>query len=197
MPNRGIDKYLLPASSSPVLGCLATMEPRKGRRVLLFPLALQGHINPMLQLSQILHSHGFSITIIHTDFNSPNPSNYPHFTFRSIPDGINPSETDMEDVIALLSLLNSNCQEPLEKCLEQMLLSDAENEPIVCFISDAIFHFTQGVAERKKIPRFVLRTGGACSLQVFAAFPFLRQKGYLPIQGHNSFPYILFIRCIY
>ncbi|PPD70856.1 hypothetical protein GOBAR_DD32266 [Gossypium barbadense] len=58
------------------------MEQRKGRRLVLFPLPLQGHINPMFDLANILHSRGFSITIIHTTFNSPNPSNYPHFTFQ-------------------------------------------------------------------------------------------------------------------
>lgn len=36
---------------------------------------LKCHITPMLQLGTILHLKGFSITITHTYFNSPNPSN--------------------------------------------------------------------------------------------------------------------------
>ncbi|BFG22766.1 hypothetical protein CerSpe_090400 [Prunus speciosa] len=53
------------------------MEQRKDRRLILFPLPLQplllcgnsftlplqGHINPMLELANVLHSKGFSITI--------------------------------------------------------------------------------------------------------------------------------------
>nr|XP_048325483.1 UDP-glycosyltransferase 76B1-like [Ziziphus jujuba var. spinosa] len=82
----------------------------------------------MLQLANILYSKGFSISIIHTSFNSPNPSNYPHFTFHSICEGL------------------------------------AE------------------IAESLKLLRVVLRTGSASSFLAFAAFPLLRERGYLPIQ---------------
>ena len=60
-------------------------------------LPLQGHINPMLDLANILHYKGFSITLIHTNFNSPNPSNYPHFTFHSIQDGLPATEASKND----------------------------------------------------------------------------------------------------
>ena len=36
------------------------------RRVLLFPLPFQGHINPMLQLADVLHGRGLAITVLHT-----------------------------------------------------------------------------------------------------------------------------------
>nr|VDD34529.1 unnamed protein product [Brassica oleracea] len=38
------------------------MEKSNGLQVILFPLPLQGCINPMIQLAKILHSRGFSIT---------------------------------------------------------------------------------------------------------------------------------------
>ena len=158
------------------------MEQRKGRRLVLFPLPLQGHIFPMLELANILHSKGFSITLIHTTFNSPNPSNYPHFTFHSIPDGLSETESSTNDLVSLLTLLNIKCVEPFRECLAT-LVSDATEEPIACLISDAMFHFTRSVAESLKLPRVVLRTGGASSFVVFAAFPLLLEKGYLPIQG--------------
>ncbi|CAN6705142.1 unnamed protein product [Malus baccata var. baccata] len=157
------------------------MEERKGRRLLLFPLPLQGHINPMLELANILHLKGFSITIIHTHFNSLNPSTYPHFTFHSIPDGLSESEAATKDLVLLLSLLNAKCIEPFRECLVR-LLSDASEEPVACLISDVIHFFTESVADSLKIPRIVLRTGGASSFAVFAAFSLLREKGYLPLQ---------------
>lgn len=160
------------------------MEQRKGRRLVLFPLPLQGHINPMLDLANILHSKGFSITLIHTNFNSPNPSNYPHFTFHFIQDGLSESEAFTNDVVSLLTLLNIKCVEPFKDCLRKLVSdNDVSEEPVSCLISDAIFHFTQAVADSLKLPRIVLRTGGASSFVVFAAFPLLREKGYLPIQG--------------
>ncbi|MCI29724.1 UDP-glycosyltransferase 76F1-like, partial [Trifolium medium] len=59
---------------------------------------------------------------------------------------------------------------------------DVSKEPIACLISDAMCYFTQDVATSFQLPRIVLRTGGVCSFVAFAAFPFLREKGYLPIQ---------------
>ncbi|KAJ4970180.1 hypothetical protein NE237_003279 [Protea cynaroides] len=42
-------------------------------------------------------------------------------------------------------------------------------------------HFTQGVADSLKLPRLVFPSSSIVSFLAFAAFPVLRQKGYLPI----------------
>ncbi|KAL8119723.1 hypothetical protein AgCh_016994 [Apium graveolens] len=154
------------------------MELAQRKRILLFPLPLQGHINPMLQLANILHLKGFSITVIHTTFNSLDPSRFPHFTFHSISDGLSAAEASTKDVIALLSLLNVKCVAPFQECLARLLSDDGE-EPVACLISDAILHFTSAVAKCFELPRMVLRTGGVSSFLAFAAFPVLQQKGYL------------------
>ncbi|KAL7229019.1 hypothetical protein ACSBR2_007670 [Camellia fascicularis] len=158
-------------------------QTRQRHRVVLLPLPLQGHINPMLQLANILHSHGFSITIIlHTSFPSPNPSNYPHFTFLSFPDGLSQSEASTTDLLSLILLLNLRCINPFRDCLVR-LISDAEEEdPVACLISDAILHFAGPVADCLKLSRLVLRTGGVSSYVAFAAFPTLFEKGYFPVQ---------------
>ncbi|RXH94545.1 hypothetical protein DVH24_024229 [Malus domestica] len=165
------------------------MEQSKHRRVILFPLPFPAsHINPMLQLANILHTKGFSITIIHTNFNSHNfnPSAHPHFTFISIPDGLSESEAATNNILHLFSLLNVKCVEQFRECLASLLSADANSEePIACLISDAIFHFTQPVAESLKLPRLVLETMGATSTAVYYAFPLLRERGYLPIQDYR------------
>ncbi|KAL5580891.1 hypothetical protein UlMin_013333 [Ulmus minor] len=56
-------------------------QTQRSRLVVLVPCPFQGHISPMLQLGDMLHSKGFSITIVHANFNSPNPQNHSHFTF--------------------------------------------------------------------------------------------------------------------
>lgn len=158
-------------------------QVRKGRRVILFPLPLQGHINPMLELANVLHLKGFSITIINTNFNSLNPSTHPHFTFHLIPDGLSETETSTNDLFLLLSRLNAQCCDPFRKCLASLLSDHVSEEPIACLITDPLFDFTRPVAKSLKLPRMLLRTGGASSLVVYAAFPLLREKGYLPKQG--------------
>lgn len=157
------------------------VDQRNGRRLVLFPLPLQGHVNPMIQLANILHSKGFSITIIHTTFNSPDPSKYPHFTFHSIQEELTETEASTADIIALVSSLNIKCVAPFRDCVSR-LLSDVSEDPIACLISDAMFHFTAAVSKGLKLPRIVLRTGGASSFRIFTALPFLKEKGYIPIQ---------------
>ncbi|KAG5533446.1 hypothetical protein RHGRI_027571 [Rhododendron griersonianum] len=153
-----------------------TQKPQtNNRRLVLFPAPLQGHINPMLQLASILHSQGFSVTVIHTHFNSPAKSRHPHFTFLPISDRLSPAEASTEDVVSLLTLLNSNCAAPFRDALGG-LLADG---PIACLITDTGWHFSQSVADGFGIPRIVLRTTSVSSFLAFAALPMLREKGYL------------------
>ncbi|RVW41318.1 UDP-glycosyltransferase 76B1 [Vitis vinifera] len=103
------------------------LQQRKRRRQVPF----QGHINPTVQLANIIDDRGFSVTIIHTHFNSPNPSDYPHLTFHLIPDGLLKSHASSTDVIiALIQLLNINCVTPFQDCLSRLLLEVYE-EPII------------------------------------------------------------------
>ncbi|KAB2616033.1 UDP-glycosyltransferase 76C4-like [Pyrus ussuriensis x Pyrus communis] len=153
----------------------------KGLRLILFPMPLQGHINPMLELANVLHHKGFSITIIHTQFNSLNPTTHPHFIFHSIPVELSRTEASTNDGMAFILLLNVKCFEPFSECLPR-LLSDDDQEPVACLISDLLFSFTQHVAENLKLPRILLRTSAASSFVAYAAFPLLLEKGYLPIQ---------------
>jgi len=156
-------------------------EEKKQHRLLLMASPLQGHMTPLLHLAHILFSKGFSITILHTLFNSPDPNSYPHFSFHAIPDGLSQAEASTLDAVHLTDLINIRCEHPLKECLSSLLSNSPQ--PVPCFISDAALHFTQPVCDEFKLPRFVLRTGGASSFLVFASFPLLREKGYLPVQG--------------
>ncbi|KAK9218712.1 hypothetical protein WN943_007349 [Citrus x changshan-huyou] len=162
--------------------------PRNGRRVILFPLPFQGHINPMLQLGSILYSEGFSITIIHTTLNSPNSCNYPHFEFCSFSDDgfsetYQPSKV-ADDIPALLLSLNAKCIVPFRDCLANKLMSNAQEskDSFACLITDAAWFIALSVANDFKLPTIVLLTDSIAASLSYAAFPILREKGYLPIQ---------------
>ncbi|XLT00677.1 hypothetical protein HN51_050028, partial [Arachis hypogaea] len=156
-------------------------KQRKGVRLVLLPLPFQGHINPMLQLANILYSKGFSITIIHTTFNPPNPLNYPHFTFCPIQDGI--TDSSSLDLLHLIILLNIRCVTPFRDMLAKVISDARDNKEIVaCLISDALFYFTQAVSNTFELPRIVLRTSGISSFVPFLLFPLLIERGYIPIQ---------------
>ncbi|KAK2637465.1 hypothetical protein Ddye_032257 [Dipteronia dyeriana] len=148
------------------------LQQRKKRRLVLFPQPLQGHINPMLQLASILyHKAGFSITIIHTNFNSPNSSSYPHFSFRSIPDGLSETEASTADLIAFSVLLNVKCVVPFQDCLAELLGGGGDDDDVACLITDANWYFTQAVADSLKLPRIVLCPTSICFFNTVAAPP--------------------------
>ncbi|KAL3521155.1 hypothetical protein ACH5RR_019304 [Cinchona calisaya] len=162
----------------------AKIQAKKGRRLVLFPVPLQGHINPKIQLANILHSKGFSICIIHTRFNSLDHSKYPHFSFHFIPDGLlENDEFSTSDVTVLLRQLNVNCVGPFREILASLLSDNETHElPVSCLITDSIWHFTQDVADNFKLPRIAFRTTSICSFLDFHSLPLFRQKGYLPKQ---------------
>ncbi|KAL2541674.1 UDP-Glycosyltransferase superfamily protein [Abeliophyllum distichum] len=138
----------------------------------------------MIQLANMLHHKGFNITIIHTKYSCPNLFNYPHFTLHLIPDGISESEVSTTEVVTMLKLLEDRCIGPFRDILAQLSSDDS----IACIIIDAIWYFTQEVADNLKISRIVLRTSSVGSFLAYAAMPLLQDRGYLSIkEGVNKF----------
>ncbi|CAF1790019.1 unnamed protein product [Brassica napus] len=155
------------------------MEKNNGRRVILFPLPLQGCINPMIQLAKILHSRGFSITVIHTRFNAPKATSHPLFSFLEIQDGLSETETRTDDNTWLFTLLNRRCETPFRDCLTNLLgsSSDSETERISCLIHDSGWtFFTRSVAKSLKLPRLVLNTYTVSFFLNHFALPKLRRE---------------------
>ncbi|KAH7566885.1 hypothetical protein JRO89_XS08G0248900 [Xanthoceras sorbifolium] len=77
----------------------------------------------MMQLAKLLHSKGFHVTFVNTEFNhnrlirSKGPDalkGLPDFRFETIPDGLPPSDRDAtQDVRALCDSTRKNCWVPL------------------------------------------------------------------------------------
>ncbi|PPD96893.1 hypothetical protein GOBAR_DD06094 [Gossypium barbadense] len=130
-------------------------KQQKSSHVVLVMVSFQGHITPMLQLASILHSKGFSITIVHTEFNSPNPSNHPEFTFISIPDKLTESHFSDKDTASSVWNLNKNCAAPLQQCLEKILHS---LHHIAAVIYDTLMYSAQTITEDLGLLGIVLRT---------------------------------------
>ncbi|MBA0821584.1 hypothetical protein Goarm_018430 [Gossypium armourianum] len=151
-------------------------KQQKSSHVVLVMVTFQGHITPMLQLASILHSKGFSITIVHTEFNSPNPSNHPEFTFISIPDKLTESHFSDKDPASPVWNLNKNCAAPLQQCLEKILHS---LHHIAAVIYDTLMYSAQTITEDLGLLGIVLRTGSATTMLFYPAFSQLDEEHFV------------------
>ncbi|WRX32045.1 hypothetical protein QQP08_026061 [Theobroma cacao] len=159
------------------------------RKLVLVPCPFQGHINPMLQLGNLLHAIGFSITVAHTRFNFPNPDNHPDFTFLPIQDTLFDRDASSMDVTDVISCLNISCKAPLKNSLTQIMEREKEDHShkLPCIIYDGSMYFAEAVAHELELPSIMLRTTSAATFLTYYSFPQLLREGYLPLQGKECF----------
>lgn len=151
------------------------------RRLVLVPLPYQGHINPVLQLGKILQSRGFSITIAHTIYNSPNPQTRPDdFSFLPIADGLTDLDFSSGSLTHIVTTMNENCKVSFKKSLEQQ---EAKMDEIVCILWDEYMYFSDAVATSLKLPSIILRTSTAATNLARCALLQLHAQGHIPFQG--------------
>ncbi|EXB30471.1 UDP-glycosyltransferase 76E2 [Morus notabilis] len=150
---------------------------QRSHRLVLVPCPYEGHLNPMLQLGTVLHFKGFSITVAHTIYNSPNPHNLPDFSFLPMPDGLSDRGVTSMDVVGDVLAVNENCREIFQRSLEK--LKETQGEIISCIISDELMFFAEDVANNLKIPSIILRTTNAATSFARSGLVKLKEKGLL------------------
>ncbi|XP_047048367.1 DIMBOA UDP-glucosyltransferase BX8-like [Lolium rigidum] len=155
----------------------------RGRRVLVFPLPYQGHINPMFQLAGLLHARGLAVTVFHSHFNAPDPSRHPAFDFVPVPDGLPPySPVSVKETVEHILTINSSCEAPFRERLAALLEAPGARDDVACLVADAHLLTLMNVARQQGVPTLALRTGSAACFRNIMANPMLCDKGYLPAQ---------------
>ncbi|KAF7815448.1 UDP-glucosyltransferase 85K17 [Senna tora] len=162
------------------------------------PYPAQGHINPFMQLAKILHSNGFHITFVNTEFNhrrfakSLGPgfvTGLPDFRFETIPDGMPPSDKDAtQDTVALCDSTRKHCYVPFKELIVKKLKSSAKYEnvpPVSCIISDPGMDFAKKVGEELGIQSIQLWTASACGLLGYLQYDELVRRGIVPFKDES------------
>ena len=113
------------------------------------PFPAQGHVSPMMRLAKLLHSRGFHITFVNTEFNHRRlirskgldyVKGLPDFQFETIPNGLPPSDRDAtQDIPALCDSTKKNCL-VLFKELVLKLNSSSEVPLVTCIVSDGVMN---------------------------------------------------------
>jgi hypothetical protein len=134
----------------------------------------------MLQLGSILHSNGFSITVVHAQYNSPDPSTHPDFRFLPLP---NTSPALTGEFIPFALQLNINCEARFKECLAEVMKQQGLDDGIACIIYDELMYFSEAAAKDLKLPSIILCTGCAANSLARIALTQLKQQGHIPFPG--------------
>ncbi|CAK9179139.1 unnamed protein product [Ilex paraguariensis] len=169
------------------MGLVGTQKPH----AVLVPYPAQGHVNPLMRLAKLLHSRGFHITFVNTEFNhnrlikSNGPESVegvPDFKFETIPDGMPPSTRDAtQDVPQLCYSTRKNCLVPFKELLGK-LNSSSDIPPVTCIISDGVMSFGVKAGEDMGIPEVQFWTASACSFMGYLHYRELIKRGIFPFK---------------
>lgn len=154
------------------------------RRVLVFPLPFQGHIDPMLHLAGVLHARGLAVTVLHTRFNALDPARHPEFQFVAVPDGTPADVAATGRIIDIILAMNAamEASPAVGEALRASAVAGQGRPRASCLFVDANLLAVHRAARALGLPTLVLRTGSAACLGCFLAYPMLHEKGYLPPQ---------------
>ncbi|XP_052201393.1 7-deoxyloganetin glucosyltransferase-like [Diospyros lotus] len=154
------------------------------------PYPLQGHVKPMLKLAQLLHSLGFYITFVNTDFihdrllKAASITCFADFRFESFPDGLPPcSDDSSQDGYLLSEACHSNFLDPLRSLVARLgsRHGDISCPPVTCIIADGMMPFTITIAEQIGVPGMLLWPTSVCAFMALKYHHLLKEKELVPV----------------
>ncbi|GLT30271.1 hypothetical protein SLA2020_050800 [Shorea laevis] len=169
------------------------MEDRKQSppHVLIFPFPIQGHVNSMLKLAELLVLAGLKVTFINSDHNHDRLvrftdvvarfAKYPSFQFRTVPDGLpddHPRSGDM--VMEIFDGLIVKTKPALRDLLVDI------RPPVDCIIGDGVLGFVLDIGQELKTPVIQFRTISSCCFWVYYVIPDLIEARLIPISGNED-----------
>ncbi|XP_077214218.1 7-deoxyloganetin glucosyltransferase-like [Tasmannia lanceolata] len=174
------------------MGSLVAEKPH----IVFVPFPSQGHINPLFQLAKILHSNGFYITFVNTEYNHQRlvssrgqeaVKGLDDFRFETISDGLDSKDFDRtQDLPAVCNSMLRNSHLYFLELLKK--LNGLDSRPhVTCVIADGAMGFTMKASEELGIPEFVFYTPSACGVAGYFHYRELVDKGYIPLKDENCF----------
>lgn len=163
------------------------MEEQRAAHVFIFPLPLQGPVNCMLKLAEILCLEHIKVTFLNTHYIQQRLNNhtnaqiyfqkYPHFRFQTVPDGL-PEENPRTG--AQIPNLLESIEASAVPIFREMLKAGA---PVTCLIADGIFTFATDVAADIGVPLLYFDTISPSGFWTYLCLPKLIQAGEVPFKG--------------
>nr|AFK79038.1 glycosyltransferase UGT6 [Bupleurum chinense] len=159
--------------------------------VLIFPLPLQGPVNCMLKLAELLALNNLHVTFLntthiqnslikHTHVES-RFTKYPDFRFETIPDGLSEDHPRTGDKFLDITHGIEKVMKPLfREMLSSGKLSSKSSKPVSLVIADGFYNFGVGIAKEAGIPLVYFDTISPCAVWTFFSLPTLIKLGEVP-----------------
>ncbi|MQL72720.1 hypothetical protein Taro_005040 [Colocasia esculenta] len=160
------------------------------------PCPTPGHINPMLHLAKLLHSRGFHITFVVTQYNhqcllssgAPDPLlGFPRvdsFRVETIPDGLPMSgRKGMQYIADLEASLRSESIFHLRELMAR--LGRSPGVPAVTCVVGALMSAALQVADELGVPKVLFWTTSACGFMGTLQCEELIRRGYVPLKDES------------
>ncbi|KAL1535728.1 7-deoxyloganetic acid glucosyltransferase [Salvia divinorum] len=167
--------------------------------ILIFPIPLQGHVNSMLNLAEILCLSGLHVTILLSDYSHDRLlrhasldsrfSCYTGFRVATISDGLPDDQPRSgKRVVDIVKSLQEVGRPQFRRLMVSTdAMSDGGARPrMSCLIMDGIMSFPIPVAEEMGIPFMYFPTISACGLWPYFCIQEIIDAGELPLKDKNE-----------
>ncbi|GLJ48792.1 hypothetical protein SUGI_1028910 [Cryptomeria japonica] len=154
---------------------------------LLLPFPAQGHINPLMQLANILVANHIVVTFVNTDFIEKllNPTSTQYMKFVSFPDGLPPDHVRTLKLPEFCESLQKHAPFHVHNIVEKIMQSVCL-PPLTIIVADGVFSFTQQIADNFGVPRVAFWTTSACGFSAYYYMPLLIEQGYIPLKDDSG-----------
>ncbi|KAK1377974.1 UDP-glucosyl transferase 72B3 [Heracleum sosnowskyi] len=167
------------------------VEPTSSQpHVLIFPFPVQGHINSMLKLTELLCLANIHVTYLltvetHTrllaNTDVSRYTKYPGFRFQTLPESVSDGNAQSMDII--LNLHES--MKTAKAFLRNLLLCEGLKKPVTCIITDGVMRFTLDIGKEIGVPVIYFRTISACSFWSYFCMNKLIEAEECPFKGDD------------
>ncbi|KAI7734937.1 LOW QUALITY PROTEIN: hypothetical protein M8C21_021659 [Ambrosia artemisiifolia] len=166
---------------------------------LIFPIPMQGPVNCMLKLAELLCISNISVTFLNTEhihrtlLRHSNVltrfSRYDNFRFETISDGLpDDHPRSVERFLDLFDGMRSVTEPVFREMMVSGCFSMKSECPVTVIIPDASFAFVFDVAEEVGIPVVYFETVSPCALWTYLCLPKLIEAGEVPFKDVKTTP---------
>ncbi|KAL5978215.1 hypothetical protein ACLOJK_029332 [Asimina triloba] len=157
------------------------------------PFAAQGHITPMIHLARLLHSRGFHITVVNSDYNHRLLASsgaiptveIPGFRLEAFSTGLaSMFDAGMQNVVELTKAIAENRM--LSPLKDVVLRLNDKGPPVSCIIFDPFMPSAQEIGKEFGIPDVAFWTMAGCSFMGFLHLDELLERGYPLFKDSSS-----------